>query len=370
MGPVDTPPEPLAPKFAVYTDRESLPTALSAAAHSGIAVVMRDQSKAQQMRQALGSSRGATVIVDPGRWRHTAGTQSRPLDLPPDGLTTMSQASWASSYLGASSADAVFTPSLFVHAGDWAALQGLRDALAVGLPRDGRVVGLIPTEASMLDPRRLTRFLAELAPLRKSRVGFVFTGGKEALANSDRVAALHTVLDQHPGAWLLGVDALIASDALCAGAGLVAVGIRSGMRWPETPGNAPNKGFAVGFRPGCFHRDLLTYRSPVVYGHWYLDSVPSACVVCGRPPTRHFPSEDDKNRILAHNVHAAARLCAEVMSLEPDQRHAWLSSERTEAADRYRELDRSQSEVDIDRTLVALIRRDLPGWTAPAWAEP
>ncbi|MHC9295307.1 hypothetical protein ACRCUN_22825 [Mycobacterium sp. LTG2003] len=331
---------------------------------------MRDQSKAQQIRQALGNRRDSTVIVDPGRWRHTSGTPSRPLDLPPDGLTAMSQATWASTYLGASNADAVFTPSLFIETGDWAALQALRDALAVGLPGDGKVVGLIPTHASMLDPGVVTRFLAELAPLRKSRLGFVFAGGREALANSDRVAALQTVLRHHPGAWLLGVDALIASDALCAGAGLVAVGIRSGMRWPAAPGTSSNNGFAIGHVPGCFHRDLLTYRSPVVYGHWYLDSVPSACAVCGLPPTKYLPSEDDKNRILAHNVHAAAYLCAELMLLEPDERHAWLSSERTEAADRYRELDRSQREVDIDRTLVALIRRDLPGWTAPAWAEP
>lgn len=356
-------------KVAVYTDRDCLPTALRVAADSGIAVIMRDQSQAPQIRQVLGVHRHAAVMVDPGRWRHEIGTRKRPLDLPGMGLTTMDLATWTTTYRSATSADAVFTPSLFVPAGDWDTLRALCNELGAGLTADHTTVGLIATDAAVLDPASITQFLNELQPLRHLRLGFVFGGRREALAKSGRLTSLRALLEQHRGSWLLGVDGLIASDALAANAGLVGVGIRSGMRWPASPGNPSNTPRAVGFVPGRFHRDLLTYRSPVVFADWYIDSVPSACAVCGRPPTRYTPSEEGHNEISAHNVHAVASLCGDVLSLAEDQRHEWLSAERIEAADSYRDLQGSESAVQIDPTLAALIRRDQPRWTAPVPAD-
>src|SRR5258708_3126253 len=308
-------PELFRNRVAVYTDRDCLPTALRAATDSGIAVVMRDQSQAPQIRQALGGHRHTTVVVDPGRWRHEIGTQKRSLALPGRGLTAMDLATWATTYRRATSADAVCPPSLFTPAGDWDALRALCNELGEGLESEATTIGLVATDASVLDPGTITRFLTELQPLRHLRLGFLFAGRREALANSLRLAALRAVLEPHRGAWLLGVDGLIASDALAAGAGLVGVGVRSGMRWPASPGNPSNTPFARGYVPGRFHRDLLTYRSPVVLAHWYIDSVPSACIVCGRPPTRYNPSQEGDNEILAHNVHAVVRLCDNVLSV-------------------------------------------------------
>ncbi|KIU17676.1 hypothetical protein [Mycolicibacterium llatzerense] len=357
---------PLPNRFAVYSDREYAATALSVAASTDIAVIIRDRSDAPQIQAALGDHRQATVLVDPGRWRREFATPQRVMDLPAAGLTTMGLREWAESHRAASTVDGVFAPSLFVRAGEWESLRALREALAPAVGPDNSMIGLIATDASMLGTSMISRFLDELAPLRGSQLGFVFAGGREALADRHRLAGLRALFDQHPGAHLLGVDALIASDALCVDAGIVAVGIRSGMRWPARPGTTSNTAFARGYVPGRFHRDLLTYRSPVVYGHWYIDSVPTACVVCGNPPDRYVPSEQGTQDIIGHNVHAVAQLCADLLSVPSLDRHQWLSSVRVEAAESYRDLDQAQIAAPIDRTLVALIRRDRPGWMAPA----
>ncbi|ODU22196.1 MAG: hypothetical protein ABS80_17185 [Pseudonocardia sp. SCN 72-51] len=377
--------EPFGTRIAVYTDRDLLPVALRAAARSHIAVIIRDQADPQQIRRALGKQRRVTVIADPGRWRHGTARPDQPLQLPDRGLTdtapggaaegavvspgSVDLGTWAQNYRAGAGVDAVFTPSRFVEAGDWDALRALRNTFAESLTPDDRVVGLIATNASMLDSGTLATFLKELEPLGHLRLGFVFAGPREALAHRSRVTGLRSVLTEHRGAWLLGVDALIASDALCAGAGMVGIGIRSGMRWPAAPDRGENTPFARQGIPGRLHRDLLTYRSPVTYADWYFDSVPSACGVCGRPPDRYTPTPEGNNEIHEHNVHAAAALCEDLLQVDADKRADWLNNERLEAADHYRDLDRSQARVDIDPTLVALIRRDNPGWSAPVLVQ-
>ncbi|MBN7413094.1 hypothetical protein [Mycobacteroides abscessus] len=365
-------PGPIGTPVAVYTDRDMLPVALQAAARSNIAVIIRDRSEARHIRHTLGEHRRSTVIVDPGHWRHKQGTPRRPLELPTQGLLDRPDTraghidldTWAPNYLDNSGADVVFTPSRFVAAEDWGTLRALRRRLLALTPSD-RVVGLIPTHARMLNPSVVSQFLTELEPMAHMPLGFVFTGGREALAKSNRVTGLQRVLSEHPGAWLLGVDALIGTDALCAGAAMVGIGIRSGMRWPAAPGDE-NKGFARGGVPGRFHLDLLTYRSPITYGDWYLDSVPSSCHICGKQPHDYVPHPEAYNKIHEHNVHAAAAWCEELLEVHADKRLDWLSRERVEAADRYHELNHSRAAVIIDPTLVALVRRDNPGWRAPA----
>src|SRR5260370_8975859 len=98
-------------RVRVYPGGAWLPSARRAATDSGIAVVMRDQSQAPQIRQALGGHRHTTVVVDPGRWRHEIGTQKRSLALPGRGLTAMDLATWATTYRRATSPDAVSSPS-------------------------------------------------------------------------------------------------------------------------------------------------------------------------------------------------------------------------------------------------------------------
>lgn len=364
-------PDPFGTRVAVYTDRDMLPVALQAAARSNIAVIIRDRSEARHIRQTLAEQRRVTVVVDPGHWRHKQGTARRPLELPASGLLDRPSAqsghidlsSWAPNYLDSSGADAVFTPSRFVAAEDWGTLRALRRRLLQTEPSD-RVVGLIPTHARMLNASVVSQFLTELEPLAHMPLGFVFAGDREALAKSNRVTGLQRVLREHPGAWLLGVDALIATDALCAGAAMAGIGIRSGMRWPAAPGDE-NTGFARGGVPGRFHLDLLTYRNPLTYGDWYFDSVPSSCRICGKQPHKYVPHPQAHNEIHEHNVHGAAAWCQELLQVHVDKRLDWLSRERVEAADRYHELNHSRAAVIIDPTLVALVKRDNPGWRAP-----
>ncbi|TDZ98558.1 hypothetical protein CCUG60885_00428 [Mycobacteroides salmoniphilum] len=365
--------EPFGTRVAVYTDRQYLPIALQAAARSNIAVIIRDRSQAQQIRQVLGEHRRTTVVVDPGHWRHKQGTVRRPLELPLQGLLDPANprsghvdlGTWAPTYLDGSGADVMFTPSRFVAAQDWGTLRSLCRGLLAALSPTDRVVGLIPTHADMLNPPVVSRFLSELEPLAHLPLGFVFAGAREALAHNNRVTGLQRLLTEHQGAWLLGVDALIATDALCAGAAMVGIGIRSGMRWPAAPEHDSNTPRARAGVPGRFHLDLLTYRNPLTYADWYLDSVPSSCRVCGKQPHRYTPTPDGNSQIHEHNVHAATAWCEELLEVHEDKRLDWLSTERIDAADRYRELDGSNAEVRIDPTLVALIRRDNPGWRAP-----
>ncbi|WP_016890719.1 hypothetical protein [Mycobacteroides abscessus] len=366
-----TDPEPFGSRIGVYTDCASLPIALDTAADRGnqiatdyrIAVIVRDQSDTEQIRDIVsGVERTMPIIVDPGRWRRVAGRPGRPLDLPVDGLIPTSLAQWSDSYRQATGADAVFTPTLFVAAGEWRTLSSLIKSFVSGLDPTDRTVPLVATDASMLNPGNLARFLNTLAPVQNRRVAFVFAGGREIFAHCDRSAGLRAVLHQHQGAWILGVDGLIASDALSDNAGMVGIGVRSGMRWPAAPGNDSNAGFAMQGIPGVFNRDLFAYRSPPVYAHWYYDLVPAACSVCGRPPHRYNPSPQDKDAITAHNVHAAAYLCATLLRIPHNERRAWLQTERIEAATLHRELRSAQA----DKTLIALINRDNPGWRMPA----
>lgn len=364
--------QPSGTPVAVYTDHDLLPVALTAAARSNIAVIIRDRSEATRIRESLGPRRRTTVVVDPGYWRHRQGTARQPLELPLDGLFSgegrrrrVELARWAREYLQSSGADALFTPSRFVDGGDWATLRALRRQLLIGLSAADRIIGLIPTHARMLDPSMVSQFCTELEPLADLPLGFVFAGGREALARNNRVSGLQKLLGEFRGAWLLGVDALIATDALGAGAAMVGIGIRSGMRWPAAPGRTSNAGFARGGVPGRFHRDLLTYRSPLTYGDWYLDSVPSSCRICGKQPYEYVPRPEAYHQIHEHNVHAATSWCAELLDVDGASRLDWLNRERVEAADRYHELSHSRADVIIDPTLVALVRRDNPGWRAP-----
>ena len=142
------------------------------------------------------------------------------------------------------------------------------------------------------------------------------------------------------------------------------------MRWPAAPGHESNTGFARQGIPGRFHLDLLTYRNPLTYADWYMNSIATSCGVCGRPPDRYVPTAEGNNEIHEHNVHAVAAWCDDLLAVDEYKRPDWLRRERLEAGDRYHDLNRSRCKVEVDATLEALIKRDNPGWQAPVFSDP
>jgi hypothetical protein len=351
----------LGPTLAVYTNSDRLASALLSAERNGIPLIMRDDISAQSAGGHVKRHPAIPIIVDLARWRGGTASAHRLFDVPA-GFRNVRK--WCESYLRASDVTAVFTPSLFLTGGDWSTLCALSTAMVDQLPPGGPVIGLIATEANMLDPARIDHFLSALEPLATHRLAFLFAGAnREFLGDTGRLIGLRRLLKQQPTAWLLGVDALVASDALCGGAALAAVGIRPVVRWPSPPGNGSNGKGAKDFIPGLLDRDLLEYRSPSVYADWYSDSVSAACGVCGRHPENYNSSPADKDAIDEHNVHAAARLCADLLTVPSAERDRWLMLERIEAASLHQELNSGGTAVTIDRTLMALIQRDSPGWS-------
>jgi hypothetical protein len=339
-----------------------LAIALTAAARSSLPVILRDTAKPSTISEVV-KRHTTAVIVDPGSWRNAAADENRPFDLP-QGHAPADVHTWGNDYLRASGAAAMFTPSLYLRGADWPALRAQVDTIVNALPADSRVIGLIATDAAMLNATNVDTFLNELQSLKSRRVAFLFgEDRREFLGDTGRLTGLRKLLAQHPAAWLLGVDALAASDALCGGAGLAAVGIRPVVRWPSPPGTKSNGGGAKDFIPGVLDRDLLTYHSSSVYADWYIDMVSAACGTCGRHPESYNSSPSDKDAVDEHNVHAAAGLCADLLSVPADQRDEWLMLERIEAASRYRDLNNEGTKVTLDRTLSALIQRDCPGWS-------
>ncbi|PVA36816.1 hypothetical protein [Mycobacteroides abscessus] len=229
---------------AVYTDtdRDNLRISLLAASAGGMSVVIRDKSTAHHMAKVLGSNNQTPIVVDPGRWRHQDASPQRPIGINADGLTDLNLRTWGHNYVSAAGISAVLTPSLFVPSQEWETLQALTDTIGNALDVGDPIIGLIATDAAMLDVNNITAFLELLEPIRHLRLGFVFGGDREALAYRDRLTGLRTLLEEHTGAWLIGIDGLVATEALCAGAGLVGVGVRPGMRWPAVPGKKSNGG--------------------------------------------------------------------------------------------------------------------------------
>jgi hypothetical protein len=351
----------LAGRLLSYTSAKELDLAAPiTAAHPHSGVVVRGDPALRELRQWKAAGYQQVLVVDPGAWADKEATSTEPLELPSgEGLfaaPTLDE--WASSTLSAG-ADLVLTPSRFIRAGDWAALRAvLRAGQATPLPG---VRTLVATDAVMLEPAHLTRFLTTLCDeADPDRLAFVFADRKEPLAHRERAAGLRAVVGRFPGCLVVGVDVLGGTDALGHGAA-AAVGIRSGLRWPRRPGDKGGFPPAKGYAPGLFLRELWETRSPSVYSDWYRDSAGTpTCAECGGLAVGRFSNHPrDKEQILRHNVHAWLDVLTEITSRPGTSGREWLARERLRALAAHGEL-RPRAGMKVDKLLRYLCELDDP----------
>lgn len=352
---------PTHPALGVYTDVDSLAAVESVATSRSTPILVRDSEMARRRRSPrIGTGNESFLVADDESWRGGYATEARPtLVSDRDSLFSTPLDSWADAYVNSSGAGAVLTPSRFIPNAGWAALASLVTELAA--IESTNAIPFVPAPAAMIDQASLDRFLQELRPMRGRRVAFLFAGGRESLSSKSRLLAVRRVLSVHPGAWMVGVDPLVASDAIAHGADMAFVGVRSGLRWPSQPG-ASNGGFnARDFVPGIFNRELLSFRSPSVFADWYVNALSPVCAVCGRAVDRYSASDADKQAILVHNVHASVDFAIELLNQPEAARAGWLNSERIAAFVAHSWLSRTgASSLQADRTLRNLCEIDDP----------
>jgi len=116
-------------RFLAYVTGEYQDLAMAVTASSSASgIVVRDSSPLDALRRSRASGYRPSVALDVGAWTTQVATPKSPTLLhAPGALMQISLDSWASDLLSAGAA-AVLTPSKFVRAGNWAALQAVLDA--------------------------------------------------------------------------------------------------------------------------------------------------------------------------------------------------------------------------------------------------
>ena len=354
-----SPVETLSAGVVPYGDAASLPTVAAFAKRHGLPVIVRDPGASGLLRSLVGDGHPAPLIADVGHWRNSVGAPDRPTILrDPLALFSMDIDEWGSGFLAETRASAALAPARFVQPADWQTLSELVDDLTkITIPG---VIPFIPTGPEMLDSPNLSQFERVLSRLVSSPIALLFAGGREALASLERLRGLRDVLARHDGAWLIGVDPLVAADSIVHGAAISAVGTRSGLRWPGRPGE-PHRGFdARDFVPGLFNRPLMSHRSPSIYADWYIDDVAPICPICRRSVDQYTSSEADKVAVVEHNLHAVREFTAELLNQPGTNRNSWLRGQREDAFMAHRALNPNATRVEADRTLRALCGIDDP----------
>lgn len=327
-------------------------------AATGAVLLVSSTDATAQLTAIHESTPGIVTIADSRVWHSRYATEDAPTLLE-DGLPLFTLGEWTSSMLASSKATAALSPSFCIKLGDRAALRAVLDATSSAGTIPG-LVTFVAIDARVLTSTHIADFLADLSATPARRFAFLFADKSKPLAHYDRLRGLRKLLRTFPGSWLLGVDALVATDALAHGAGWVAVGASSGRRWPRRPGDTGGKPLAEGFLPGTFLRSILEFRSPAVYADWYANSRSPRCEPCGRNLDFFEPTPPDKAQIIAHNLHAISDFADEVIARPKPERAAWLNQERVEAFLRHAELTSMAKQVEADYTLRCLCEIDDP----------
>lgn len=338
---------------------DPLPTVTSYLENSGGVLVSRPHRTKGQAGRLQEAGRRLDLLVDAGLWRSMVGSPAVTTEAD-NGLAPLDLDVWAEQIVASTSAHTVFTPTYHVSTADWETLTALLAATAAGARPE--LVTLIPTGADMLEAPHLDTFLSHLRGTPPRQFAFIFTDSSRPFKTHarNRIKGLRRVLKQHPGAWIIGVDPLIASDAIACGAGLAAVGVSGAARNPAGPND---KGFCPdsdGFLPGLFLPSLLEHRSPRTYAKWFANSAVDTCDECGRRLDSFQCTDADKLAILRHNLHATHALVDALTAREPATQRPWLGRRRCNALAAHLQMNPIAATVDADRTLRALCELDDP----------
>lgn len=337
---------------------DELARAAEFCAESGSTLVVSSRDAPAQVSALRKSSPKLSLIADGRAWHTRYATEDEPtlLDV---GLPLFTLKEWTKSELRRSGATAVLTPTYLVKAGDRAALQSVLRA-TTGAADIAGLVTLVAIDAQALTTKNVDAFIEDLSGTPDRQLAFLFADKSTPMAKYDRVKGMRKVLKAFPGSWILGVDALVATDALAHGAGWAAVGASSSRRWPRRPGDVGGAPLAEGFLPGTFLRPLLAFRSPAIYADWYANSISPRCDTCDRNLDLFDSTPADKSLIIAHNLHSIADFVGELLDQPADQRARWLDQERVGAFLRHAQINSVAKKVEADMTLRALCELDDP----------
>jgi hypothetical protein len=346
-------------RFLAYVTGEYQDLAMAVTASSSASgIVVRDSSPLDALRRSRASGYRPSVALDVGAWTTQVATPKSPTLLhAPGALMQISLDSWASDLLSAGAA-AVLTPSKFVRAGNWAALQAVLDAgKETSLPG---VLTLVATDAAMLNSSYLRVFSRALSGANRP-LALLFAAKDKPLAGRGRAAALRKVMSVVPGCLLLAVEPITAADAFSYGASCAAIGLSGGLRRPRRPGDRGGGPNAKDFVPGLFLRDLWEHRSPGTYADWYANSPSPTCGACGGRALDEFGSDEaDKEAVLRHNVHEWLGVHTEICDLDPVTRRLVLAEERADALAAHLNLRPATVRVEADPVLRQLVELDDP----------
>ncbi len=326
--------------------------------HGRSGMVLRGCGAASQVRGLRAVGDQQTLVVDVAAWATKDATPSKPLALPQgDALFHVGLDEWAHGHVRAG-ADAVLSPSLFVRADDW---ESARAVVRAGREKTRPDVWtLLATDAAALDPARLPALLDVVGEESAGHpMAFVFAGTGDPLAVGHRAAGLRALLAALPGSLIVGVDVLMGTDVAAHG-GTAAIGATGSLRRPSRPGDT-GRGFANGFAPGAFLRDLWELRSPDTYADWYANSPSPVCQECdGRAVDSFTGSPADKARVFAHNAHAWLDVADEISRRQPHAARQWLDAERRRGFEAHLALTGTGTALAADRLLRRLCELDDP----------
>lgn len=352
--------------IGAYTTRGHAHTVASVEGNATRPVLIFDGKPAVVQRACWPRAAAAQVTLDCGAWRRHVATPESLSELgSDDGLMGVTVTQWASGFPPGAS---LLAPSGFVAADDWATMQG--QVAQVGhwaQDTEGRVLPFIATDQSMLRRESRDRLVDHLSSLPSGPVALLFVAKGEGLRSSEALDGLRWMLNQVGRVWLIGVQPLVALDAVAHGAERAYVGTNSTLRFPSPPGvNGFNKN-AVDFVPGLLHPHLLEMRSPRVYADWYVASRTPHCPVCGRPVDGYTPTPRSRLKVVDHNIHALSGALADLeletgpITIGPVAAH----NQRIGAVLAHLPLSRALPVSDYDRVLMNLIRLDRERFPVP-----
>lgn len=330
---------------------EELSLSTNYCADGATTLVVSSGKALEESRRIHRQRPGVDLIADHRPWSKETATPDHPLAFDD---TIFGTAGWCEYVYPETDGVEVFSPTRFVSNTDFETLNAVFQASNT-LPSN--VITTIATDAHMLNPGNLPKFLDVVAKHQHRRTAFVFADKATPLATYARLAAIRELLRVHPRVWLPYLDPIVAADALAHGAEWVGIGASSARRLPKRPGD-PGGRLAKGYLPGLFLRDLLELRSPAIYAEWFANAASPVCRPCGRVLDIFGNNPTDKAAIVRHNIHAMDEFLRDLMAQHPGDRATWLNQHRIDALQRHLDLALTGGDIKTERTLRSLLELD------------